>query len=57
MATVVALLGAGGTMGAAMARNLAAAGITACASRFAEAAKEHGDEDIAAVYLASAPKG
>jgi 3-hydroxyisobutyrate dehydrogenase len=29
--------------------------VQAVASRFAQAAEEHGDEDLAATYLASAP--
>jgi hypothetical protein len=43
-AEAVAVLGAGGTMGFAIAR------------RLGQATAEHGDEDVSAIYLTSAPE-
>jgi 3-hydroxyacyl-CoA dehydrogenase len=66
----VAVLGAGGTMGFAMARNIARAGIPVQAAqrhgldlplldliarRLHEGAAQHGDEDFSATYLTSSP--
>jgi 3-hydroxyisobutyrate dehydrogenase-like beta-hydroxyacid dehydrogenase len=53
-AETVAVLGVGGTMGFAMARKIAQAGIPVRAWNRTRA--KYGDEDVSATYLSSAPE-